>query len=242
MKVTVVGTSCTWFLRKNTSFIIDDKIVLDVPNGAYKDVVANTSIEKISTVLISHFHSDHFEDFRILATIIMRERPENLEKVRVFAPKGCLKRVVRQNKLSDGFGDELDQKSYMKNIEFITLSDGFEFEIENYKVTALKMQHGVAETYGFVFKDKISGKVVAFSADTEMCENVHKLLINSDAAFVELASNKKRKNHLCIEEFENLLKTYKTTKIYPVHTCDRCQKYVEDNNLNPLHDGQVVDV
>jgi hypothetical protein len=39
MKVFAVGTSCTWFKRNNTSFIIDDKILFDTPAGSYKDII-----------------------------------------------------------------------------------------------------------------------------------------------------------------------------------------------------------
>ena len=36
MKVNVMGTSCIWFTRNNTSFVIDEEMFLDVPEGSYK--------------------------------------------------------------------------------------------------------------------------------------------------------------------------------------------------------------
>ena len=65
MKVTVVGTSCTWFKRNNTSFIIDDDIVFDTPDGAYKDIINYIDIFKIRCIIITHFHTDHFTDLHI---------------------------------------------------------------------------------------------------------------------------------------------------------------------------------
>ena len=68
MKVFAVGTSCTWFKRNNTSFILDDKILLDTPSGSYKDIIRKIDIFKLDGIVISHFHADHFGDFSIFAT------------------------------------------------------------------------------------------------------------------------------------------------------------------------------
>ena len=72
MKVFAVGTSCTWFTRNNTSFIIDDKILFDTPAGSYKDIITKIDILKLDAIFISHFHADHFGDFPVFATRFMR--------------------------------------------------------------------------------------------------------------------------------------------------------------------------
>ena len=72
MKLKIIGTSCTWFERLNTSYVIDNDIIFDVPNGNYKPIIKYTDISKLRCIIISHFHTDHFADFRIIATLIMR--------------------------------------------------------------------------------------------------------------------------------------------------------------------------
>ena len=238
MEVRVLGTSCTWFERKNTSFLIDNKIVLDAPNGSYKDVIKHTSIEKISTILISHFHTDHFVDFHVYATRFMRELNLDIKK-KVYAPKGALDRLIKFNEAMVSACDELEKENYLKNIEFIDLYDGFEFEVEDYKVTAYLMQHGKPETYGFVFEEK-NGQTVGFSADTEMCDNLTAIVARSNFAFVEMSSINKYKNHLCISEVENLIKENPHCKIFPVHTSDKCQNYAKNNGMNFVEDGQLL--
>lgn len=241
MKVNVIGTSCTWFERNNTSYVLDDKIVFDTPSGSYKDIIKCTTIEKISTIIISHFHADHFGDFIVFATRFMRNLKNLSQKKKVYAPKGALKRLIKLNETMQGGCDELVPENFLKNIDFIDLYDGLQFEVEGYKVTAHKMVHGRAETYGFVFEDK-NGIIVGFSADTEMCDNLHKILEKSKYAFVEMASPEKRKKHLCIAEFEELEKIYKNCKMFPVHTCDVCQEYAEENGMNFLKDGQILEL
>ena len=53
MKVNVMGTSCTWFTRNNTSFVIDDEMFLDVPEGAYKNLIQVADLEKLKCIFIS---------------------------------------------------------------------------------------------------------------------------------------------------------------------------------------------
>lgn len=237
MKVKVFGTSCSWFKRNNTSFLIDDDIVFDVPSGAYKYISRETDITKLRCIIITHFHSDHFADFHLFATNYMRFLHKGRkEKLRVYAPKGILDLLVNINKLMFGGVDECDKEQLSANVDYIELFDGMTFEEGEYKITAYKVEHGRPETYGFSFCDK-NGKIVSFSADTARCENLDKMLQNADYAFVEMSAPTQHKTHLSIEDFENLVKEFSNTKIFAIHTCDECQEYAIKNNLNYVNDG-----
>lgn len=240
MKVNVLGTSCTWFKRNNTSYIIDDKIVLDVPAGNYKLINREVDIHSLDCVIISHFHTDHFADMHIIATRIMR-RAEREEKFKIYAPHGVLEKLLAFNKLMYGGPDECNAEDLTRYIEFVELEDGFEFETMGYKVKSLLMNHGQPETFGFIFTDK-DGKVVSFSADTAMCDNVHKLLQSADFAFVEMSDLKPSRTHLGADEFVELSKQYKNVKMFPVHTSDRAQEFAIENGLNYLNDGDILDL
>jgi len=241
MKIKVFGTGCTWFKRNNTSFLIDDKIVFDLPSGSYKDIIRTVNISDITTVLISHFHADHFGDMHVVATIFMRELQDLSEKKKVYGPHGILDRILKLNETLNASLDELSREKLTQNTDFVELDDCYKFKVADYNVVSYKMEHGRAETYGFVF-EMPNGKKVGFSADTQMCDNLHNILKQSDYAFVEMASTVKRDFHLSIEEVEGLTKQYPNCKIYLVHTCDKCQQYAKDNNMNYLEDGQVVEI
>ena len=219
MKLKIIGTSCTWFNRLNTSYVIDDYIVFDVPFGNFKPISRYTDISKLKCVLISHFHTDHFADFRIIATLTMRHFKDygRTENLRVYAPKGILNQLVTAAKLTFSGPDECSEESLTEYIDFIELKDGFEFNEGGYKIKSYKMDHGVPETYGFSFTDS-DGKVVAFSADTKMCDNLHLMLKNADYAFVEMASMVYSNTHLSVNEFQKLEKEYKNN----VNRMDHC--------------------
>ena len=243
MKLKVIGTSCTWFERNNTSFVIDDDIVFDVPAGNYKLISKYTDISKLRCVLITHFHTDHFSDFRIIATLTMRHFEEfgRTENLRVYAPKGIIENMTAGAKLTYSGKDECDEESLRKYIDFIELEDGFEFEEGDYKIKAYKVDHGAPETYGFTFTDK-TGKTIAFSADTKMCDNLHNMLETADVAFVEMSAIKPHRTHLTVDEFLELSNKYNKTKMYPIHTCDKAQEYAISHGLNYVNDGDELEI
>lgn len=240
MKVTVVGTSCTWFKRKNTSFVIDDDIIFDMPEGSYKDIIKLIDIFKTKAVLISHLHSDHCLNLHVVTTRHIRENHGRTEALKVYCPKGTLERLIEMNKMFYSGKDECDASKYEGFVEFVYLEDGMTFKVGEYTVTAYKMEHGLPETYGFTFTDT-NGMTVGFSADTRVCDNLHNILNKSKFAFVEMAAVQPHHAHVCTNEFVELVNEHKDTKIYPVHTSDAAQEFAEKNGLNYLQDGQVLE-
>lgn len=241
MKVYLVGTSCTWFSRNNTSFILDDKILFDAPTGAYKEIIKKMNLFDVKSLYISHFHADHFADVQVIVTRFMRESEMRGVKdhLKIYCPKGTLDHLVEYNKIIFGGADECDKVSLSKNVDFIEVEDGDEFEDNGYKVKVYQMDHGRVYSQGYAFTDK-NGQTIGFSADTKACENLEKMLAESNVAFVDMASIDKHSSHLDVDGFVELTKKYQNCKIYPVHTSDATQKYAEDNGLNAVYDGQEL--
>lgn len=241
MKVFAVGTSCTWFKRNNTSFIIDDKILFDTPSGSYKDIVKQIDIFKLDGIIISHFHADHFGDFPIFTTRIMRESEKRgrTKKLKVYGPKGVLEKLIALNTLLIGAEDECSEENLRKNIDFIEVDDGDEFELSGYKVKTLKVDHNRSVCMGFVF-EKEGHKTVGFSGDTKECENLHKMLEISDVAFVDMAAPVPAKAHLDCFRFVELQNMYPNCQMWPIHTSDECYKFAEDNGLRVLNDFDEI--
>ncbi len=239
MKVYVVGTSCSWFKRNDTSFIIDDNIIFDMPSGSYKDIIKTTDQNKIEAVIISHFHSDHFADLAYLVKFCMSYAEGRKEKLRVYGPKGILKKLIERNTAYELNEDERSEEEIQKAVTFIEIEDGMTFKEGKYNVSVYKMEHGKPETLGFTFKED-NGKTIGFSADTCYCENLEKIVSSSNYAFVEMTLLHQSKSHLSSNEFVALSKKYEKTKIFPVHTTDVAQKFAEENGLNFLHDGEIL--
>lgn len=241
MKVFAVGTSCTWFKRNSTSFIIDDKILFDTPAGSYKDIIKLIDIFKLDGIVLSHFHADHFGDFPVFATRFMRysERVGRTKNLKVYGQKGVLDKLVAVNTLLGGAEDECDRESLQKFIDFVEVSDGDEFELSGYKIKVFSVDHGRNACLGFVFEGE-NGKNVGFSADTKECDGLHKILEKSNVAFVDMASIVPAKAHLHCERFVELQNEYPNCRMYPVHTSDECQEFAKNNGLNVLNDFDEI--
>lgn len=241
MKVEVVGTGCTWFTRNNTSYIIDDNILFDVSEGNYKTIIKSVDIFKLKFIIISHLHMDHASDLHIITTRYIRDKNNRTEKLRIYAPKKLAETIVAYNKLFNCAEDEADVELLKSKIDFIDIYDGMEFEEGEYKIKVLKMDHGNVESYGFMFTDK-SGRVIGFSGDTKLCENLEFMLSKSKYAFVDMAAYRCENSHLSNLEFVKLSKKYNSCKMFPVHTCDACQEFAIKNKLNYLEDGQILNL
>lgn len=241
MKVLAVGSSCTWFERNNTSFVIDDKILFDTPSGSYKDIVKRINIFDLEAIIISHFHADHFGDFSVFATRFMREseRRGRKNKLKIFGPKGILDKLIALNKLLCGAEDECDPKRFQDKIEFIEVSDGDEFDIWGYKAKVFEVDHGKTYCLGFTFEKK-NAKVVGFTGDTKECESLHKILQKCDVTFVDMASPVPAKSHLDCKRFVELQEIYKNCEMIPIHTSDECQKFALENGLKVLNDFDEI--
>lgn len=241
MKVYLVGTACTWFKRNNTSFILDDKILFDLPSGSYKEIIRKMDIFDIKSVFISHFHADHFLDAQVVVTRFMRESEKNgvKDKLKFYGPKGTLDHLIEYNKLICAGVDECDRESLTKRVEFIEVEDGDEFETEGYKVKVFTMDHGRVYSQGYTFTDK-NGKTFAFTSDTRECLNLHEMLKISDYALVDMATIDEQPSHLHASRFVELTNEYKNCKMFPVHTSDASQKFAEENGLNAVFDGQEL--
>ena len=241
MKVFAVGTGCTWFERNNTSFIIDDKILFDTPSGSYKDIIKHIDIFKLDGIIISHFHADHFGDFSVFMTRFMRESQNHgrTKKLKVFGQVGILEKLISLNTLMCGAEDECDEEKLKKNIDFIEVDEGDEFELSGYNVKVLKVDHGRTPCLAFLFSDE-NGKRVGFSGDTKECAGLHQLLENSDVAFVDMAATEPVKAHLHSDGFVELQKKYENCKMIPVHMSDECLEFAKKNSLYVLNDFEEI--
>lgn len=241
MKVFVVGTACTWFDRNNTSFIIDDKILFDTPSGSYKDIIKKIDIFQLDGIVISHFHADHFGDFPVFATRFMREseRRGRTKKLKVFGPKSVLDKLIELNTVLCAAEDERNRETLQKNIEFIDVQDGDEFELLGYKVSVVQVDHGIVKCLAYIFTGA-SGKTIGFSADTKECDGLHTLLKKSDVAFVDMASMVPVKAHLDSNRFVELQNQYVNCEMIPIHMSDACLMFAKENGLRVINDFDEI--
>ena len=234
MKITIVGNMCTWTKELSTSFIINDDMLLDTPQGSFKTLYNNYDLNKIDFILITHFHSDHFADLHLVCDILMRID----KKIIILAPKTCKERLIN---IFYTF-DVPHLKKYVEdNVTFLECENGQTYKIGDYKIKAYKMIHETLDAYGFVVEDK-NGIKAGFTGDTCICNNLHKIIKHSKAVFIDCSANEVGLKHLTAEEVCALKDEYKSTEFYPIHLSKNTVAKIGQLGLNETLSGQIIEI
>lgn len=235
MKIDVVGSCCTWTRELSTSFIINDEILFDVPEGSFKSLMHDYGFEKIKYIVISHFHSDHFIDIHLVLDYIFNHYPD--KKLTIIAPAGCFERLCTLFRLIEvSYLEEL-----LKNrVTFIVCENGKKFKLGEYDFKCYKMTHGNLDAYGFIIEhNKIK---VGFTGDTAMCNNVHKILKKVNSCFIDSANTQQNNKHLSAGEVVSLQKEYPDCKLHFVHLSSFSAKEFDKLGLCYPKQGDVINI
>lgn len=231
MKIDVVGCHCTWMIDLSTSFIINDEIALDAPQGSFKTLLTKYDITKIKYIFITHFHSDHFMDTHLLLDYLCHHCKN--QRITIVAPKGCKERLFEMFKVVE--------VSYLENyinemVDFIECENNKKFVLDGYKIKVFKMTHQNLDAYGYTIeKDNVK---VGFTGDTCMCNNVYKIIKASKMVFIDASNVEPNHKHLSAQEVIDLSNEFKDTKIIPVHMSKFSKPILQEHMMLP-YEGQV---
>ena len=93
MLIRLVGTGSILSRRNSACTLIDDKVLIDCGGGIFKALrQQQVNLKKISTVLITHFHGDHYADLPCLILYRYLSSGEK-ERLVVYGPKGLVEKV-----------------------------------------------------------------------------------------------------------------------------------------------------
>ncbi len=234
MKIQIVGAGCTWTRELSTSYIINDEILFDIPQGSFKTLYLDYGFENIATIVISHFHSDHFADLHIVLDYIFRHFPQR--KLTIITPKGGAERVRAMFRLY-----ELSHLLHHLEefVTFIECENNKKFKIGKYSFKCFKMTHNDLDSYGFLIDD--GGEKVGFSGDTAMCNNLHKILKKAKVCFIDTAGVEVNGKHLCVGEVVALQKEYVDCKLVKIHLSSYAMQELDYIGEEYARDGDVVE-
>jgi ribonuclease Z len=163
------GFSCIGLADSKTSEA--PHILLDCGDGSIRNLLKfGATVEKISTVLITHFHSDHVTGLtQVIETMGIRKKKTNLL---VLGPPGLGEYFTMIEKITSVASHREFQ------IQFQELSSAQSFKFEDFTATSFQMEHSIpCLGYRIVGSD---GKVLAFTGDTIPCPDVIPLGAEAD--------------------------------------------------------------
>ena len=234
MKIDVVGSMCTWTKKLSTSFIINDEIIFDVPQGTFKTLFVDYDILKTKIIIISHFHSDHFMDLHLVLDYIYHHTDN---RITLIAPKGCKERLSQLFKIIE---IPYLEDMIVNRVDFIDCENNKIVKTNGYKIKIFKMQHINLDSYGFTIEK--DGVNIGFSGDSAMCNNIRKIVAKSNAAFIDCAQTKINNKHLSAQEIKGLTDEFPDCKIYPVHLSIFSIEELKKLKIPFPEQGQIIEV
>ncbi len=182
MKLTIVGCAGSFPGPESaaSSYLVqsdDTSILLDLGSGAFGPLQQHVSPTQLGAVFISHLHIDHYADLGSLFVCLNYGEAKPDKRVKVYGPAGIAARIAA------GYGDDGDTARLDDVLEFIEYEPGQQIEVGSLTVTPFAVDHWV-DSCGFRVEDTI-GRVLAYSADTGMCDGLVNGLKGAEVALVE---------------------------------------------------------
>ena len=234
MKIDVIGSGAIFTKYNSASYLIDDKILLDVPNGTCKKLMSmKKDIHEIRNVIITHFHADHYFDFPFLYLNQMSDEG----KTTVYCDKDESYKLYDLVKL--GFPHIADIMN-----EHISYNFENEFKIGKYKVKKVRVEHQeMINCYGYIFDD--GNKKIGFTGDSNLCDGSIYLASNCDYLISDCSYIEGKKSHLGIDNLLELLNKNSNLKIFTSHMNDDVREYLNKEKIDritPLNDFEEINL
>jgi len=170
------GESCSGYLIETGQH----NVLIDCGHGVMSQLALTTDLTAIDTIIISHFHPDHFVDLYAMRHFLRGAKREGLidRKVRLLIPSS-----------------PNDDHTYWLGVEeFDTyvISDGMQFDLNDAKLVFHTMHHPLA-TYGV--KAASGNQSIFYSADTSFAEDLIPLAQGVNVLMAEVSGHQGQESY-----------------------------------------------
>ena len=235
MIVKVIGSGSMWTSYNSASYLIDDSIVVDYPNGMCKYLFRiGVDPRTINHILITHFHGDHYFDIPFM--FILKSRAEN-NLLNIYCSKNGKDKNNKLLKLA--FPNSA--KDILKEAD-IKYNYKEKFKIDGYDVSKVLVSHGRTKpSYGYILSK--DNNCIGFTGDTTICEGVKYMASKCDYLFCDCMFIKGTTKHMGIDMLEELSREYPNCKFVVSHLEDSTRHELQKSNIPNViipEDGQVI--
>ena len=237
MKIKVIGSVSMWTRFNSASYLLDDDILMDIPNGACKYLFRdNINPMVINNVLITHFHGDHYFDVPFL--FLLKSRAKD-KLINIYCDSKGPKKIKKLFKLA--FPNSLENVSNSINLKYCF--DDI-FKVNEYNVHRLLVFHGkLKPAYGYLFEK--DGKSFGFTGDTSLCSGVEYLASKCSYLFCDCMFIKGNNKHMGIDNIVYLTNKYPKCKFVLSHMEDITREELKNNKIKNIivpNDGDLIEI
>lgn len=243
MKIKMIGTGAISVKERSACCLIDDKILIDCGNGIVKTLLEqNVDVKKIEALLITHLHGDHFLDIPFIIMQRKFEMPDN--ELCIFGPVGLEETVGKIISLVYADIEDWTILRDKTRVKFIEVEELNNYEIiDGYFVDSYNVNHGGFEpAYGYVIKN--NDKSVGISGDSSYCNNIDKIIENSDISILDMSFIEGNSKHMGTDSIKILSEKY-NKPIITTHMSKTAREYTIESNLKNVivpNDGEEFEI
>ena len=237
MKLKIIGSGSMWTGYNSASYMIDDNILVDMPNGMCKNLFrVKLDPRNIEHVLITHFHGDHYFDMPFY--LLLKSRADN-KNVNIY----CGKEGKRKNKALLKMAFPNSCKDVLKSVS-PNYNHDEHFTIKDYDIKRCLVDHGrMKPAYGYIIKTKSS--TVSFTGDSCLCAEVEHMASISDYLILDCMFLKGTTKHMGIDNIKYLLDKYPKCQYIVTHLEDETRKELKKQSLKNViipEDGEEIEI
>lgn len=163
------------------AFLLDGQLLLDA--GTIGSVLSEEEQWKINTIFLTHSHLDHIRGIPALADNIIIKNLLHTVSVHSVAE---VVTALQGHLFNDIIWPDFTRIPSAENpvIKFATIAPYLEYTVNDYKVTAIPVNHTVP-TVGY--RVKSGGKTLVYTGDTGPTEEIWRYCSGADALIVEVS-------------------------------------------------------
>lgn len=241
MELTVLGCGDAFGNggRNNTSFLVTDggeSVLLDCGASTLIRLKhEQVNLESISTIIISHFHGDHYGGIPFFLICCLFEHPRK-NPLTIAGPKGVEARVRNlQEAMYPGTSNQLSELELI----FIEYQQGVPLNINGIRIETWEVEHSILSS-PHAIRMKWKNKQIAFSGDTSWTDNLIPLSNETDVFICECNFLEEVSfGHLSYQELLQKHELLNTKALWCTHMAEEVFTDL-DFKLNRLIDGQKI--
>lgn len=237
MNLKVIGSGSIWSKCNSASYLIDNKILFDIPNGTCK-ALKRLEIEPmdINYVILTHFHGDHYFDipFYLLSKLKLE-----YNDIFIYTSEDGINKIKNLTML--GFPNTVEKINNIVNINYVVDQT---FIINDYKITKLLVDHGnIFPAYGYIFE--ANDLKIGFTGDSCYCENIEYMAKTCKYLICDCSLKNGNSKHLGIDNIISLSNKYPNTMFLTTHMPDEIRSELlnlNNKNIKVLTDGETLNL
>ena len=238
LKIQVLGSGSMWSDSNSASYLVDDTILVDVPNGTCKNLLRqHLNLTKISNVLITHFHGDHYFDIPFF--ILLKAKAED-NTLNIYCDKSGKKKIKNLYKMAFPHSSKRIFKEININFEN---SDFFEIK-EKYKIERVLVDHGTFKpAYGYIIK--VGKKKIGFTGDTTLCDSLEYMMKECDYLFGDCMLIKGTSKHMGVDMLIKVIDKYPNCHYIVSHLDPETKSYLKTHHFKNIiipNDNDIFDL